>query len=207
MPNHRTARRLAPLLGGALLATLVASCGASPVAATTDAAGDAVDATSGDAIDLASGDAGADAGDTPSGDARTAADNPQDPPTTAAALATWLAARSYERWHCEPAPHPARPFGAHGVNRICSNDRLAAHGAGEYPVGAASVKELYSGDVVTAWAVAVHHRAGTSGNDWYWYEGTGPNAYAGVGATGCTGCHAQAGHGRPGHDYVYTQVP
>jgi hypothetical protein len=190
-------RRAEPLL---LALALLTSCAASPGAQPTDGAieggGDAVVDALSDEGPVADVDATSDGGAA------------QVPPTTAAALSAWLSTRAYESWHCEPAPHPARPFGAHGVNRICSNDLLAAHGAGEYPVGAASVKELYSGGVVTAHAVAVHHRAGTTGDAWYWYEGVGPNAsYQGVGIGICTGCHSLAGNGRPGHDFIYTQVP
>src|ERR1700746_1873789 len=80
----------------------------------------------------------------PSGSAGTQAGSAQAPPTTDPdAVAAWLAAGDYLSWHCEAEPHAARPPGAHNHNRICSNDALATHGEGEYPVDAAAVKELY----------------------------------------------------------------
>jgi len=132
----------------------------------------------------------------------------QTPPRGAAAIEPWIAQAFYRSWKCEPAPHPASPFGAHGDNRVCSNDLLSAAGRGEFPVGAASVKEIYSGPNVVGFSVSRHTTAGTSGSTWYWYEriGQGGGATDAQGARVCVGCHSQAGNNRPGHDYVYTQV-
>jgi hypothetical protein len=144
--------------------------------------------------------------------------SPQTPPTGAAAVETWLAAKHYLAWHCEAAPHEGRSPSAHGRNRICTNDLLSAHTTGEYPVGAAAVKELYksSGDTVAGFAVSLHNKAGAAGGDWYWYErlpGRSSPVADGQGSGGgaksiCVSCHAAAGSdgAHPGHDYVYTQV-
>ena len=95
----------------------------------------------------------------------------------------------------------ARPNGAHGRNRVCSNALASGHGAGDYPVGAASIKEIYSNDKIAIYAAAVKVKAGAAANTWYWYEGS----IEGVGNPSCAGCHAQATmYG--GHDFVYVQV-
>jgi hypothetical protein len=127
----------------------------------------------------------------------------QVPPTGRAALEAWLETGAYLSWHCEAAPHPARPPGAHGENRICSNDAIAAAPDGELPVGAASVKELYDGDARIGFAVAIKRQADSAGGDgWYWFENFGGTIYAdGDGVALCTGCHEDA------DDYVFTRVP
>jgi hypothetical protein len=90
----------------------------------------------------------------------------QTPPRGRALIEPWLAQGFYKSWRCEPASHPARPFGAHGQNRVCSNDLLSTAGAGEFPVGSASVKEVFSGADIIGYAVSRHTSAGTSGNTW-----------------------------------------
>lgn len=127
----------------------------------------------------------------------------QLPPTRRAELDAWLAQGHYTRWRCEPAPHDARPPGAHGRNRICSNEALAtAGGAGEFPVGAASVKELWDGAAVRGFAVAVRVAPGGGGSGWYWYERAGSSVFAdGLGPPLCTGCHSGAAR-----DFVFTVV-
>jgi hypothetical protein len=134
----------------------------------------------------------------------------QTPPTTGAAdLEPWLQKGYYKSWHCEMAPHDARPPGAHGRNRICQNDLLHAdNGAGDRPVGAASVKELYdANDHLLGYAVSERVAAGGGGGNWYWYERNGQTTYAdGTGGSGpaktiCLPCHS----GAP-RDFVWTQV-
>ena len=155
----------------------------------------------------------------------TVAGDAQTPAQGYAAVTAWIEGGDYLDWTCEPAPHDPRSPSPHGPNRICSNDLLSAHGAGEYPVGSASVKELYdaSSTNIVGYAVALHTTAGTEGGDWYWYEVVpldsaaphGPNGVVadGTGESGtpmtiCVSCHAGAGSdsGHSGHDMVYTQV-
>ena len=128
-------------------------------------------------------------------------------------LETWLAAGHYLSWHCEKAPHPARPPGAHGSTRICSNEALSATSASSpFPVGAASVKELYTaGGQPNGHAVAVKLEADSAaGAGWYWYERLGGTLYAnGSGVALCTDCHAGADStfAATARDFVFTVVP
>ena len=158
-----------------VLVSVLAACG------TSDPSG-----TPGDAAD-------------PAGDAATT----QLPPTGRAALETWLATGAYSTWSCEPSPHPARPPGAHGSNRICSNDAIAGTATGPLPAGAASVKELYENGNRIGFAVAVKRQADSAGGTgWYWFENFGGTIYAdGPGVSLCTGCHED------GDDFVFTRVP
>lgn len=144
------------------------------------------------------------------------AGDPQAPPTSgAAAIQAWLADGHYLAWACEGAAHGPLPgVSPHGPVRICSNDLTSAHGAGEYPVGASSVKELLSGTsgspTIVGYSVSLHNEAGTTGDDWYWYEELNDSVLAdGVGVPTCVGCHMGAGSDamHPGHDFVYVQVP
>jgi hypothetical protein len=122
----------------------------------------------------------------------------------------------YKQWKCEPEAHDGRSPSPHGKNRVCSNARLSAAGAGEYPVDAASVKELFAADGVTVsgYGVARHVKSGSTGDTWYWYERTASGVVAdGTGEAGspktvCVACHAGAGSDamHSGHDFVYTQV-
>ncbi len=115
----------------------------------------------------------------------------------------WLQSGSYKTWKCEKEAHPARSGSAHDSNRICSNDLLSGTTSGEYPVGAANVKELYDGNRVAGYAMMVKVAKGTGGNAWYFYEklGSGSIPANGVDDGTCTGCHS----GAP-RDYVFTQV-
>src|SRR5262249_57574633 len=104
-----------------------------------------------------------------------------------------LARGFHQSGRCEPQPHPARPFGAHGETRICSNDLLSAAQGGEFPVGSASVKEIHSGSQISGYAVSLHNFAETSGGTWYWYERVGSGTTEGQGAAVCVDCHRRAG--------------
>jgi hypothetical protein len=129
--------------------------------------------------------------------------DPQVPPQGAAALSAWLATGAYRAWACEPAPHAARPPGAHGMNRICSNAALSATASGAFPVGAATVKELYSGGQVTGYAVGRKLAAAGGAASWYWYERIGASTVAdGVAVRLCSDCHATAAQ-----DFIFTRVP
>lgn len=129
------------------------------------------------------------------------------------AIEAWLATKAYTRWKCEPSPHPRRAGSGHAQNRICSNGALSAHGDGEYPVGAASVKELFDGSGnINGYATLLKVRSGGV-ESFYWYERIGAGVVAnGMGDSGsaksvCTGCHDGAGkNGQTGHDGVFTQV-
>lgn len=137
------------------------------------------------------------------------AGDPQTPGTGPQAEA-WLAKGDYKTWKSEPAVHDSRSPSPHGKNRIFSNAKLSAHGAGEYPVGAGSVKELYdaAGTTIVGYAIGLKTKAG-AGDAWYWYEKMGTTVVAnGNGVALCTGCHSAAGTdaAHSGHDFVYTQV-
>jgi hypothetical protein len=128
--------------------------------------------------------------------------NAELPPQGHAALSAWLSEGHYKAWACEAAAHPARPPGAHGENRICSNALLSATAAGDYPVGAAAVKELYRNGAIAGYAVGVKVAAPSSGQSWYWYEAIGSSVIAdGVNRALCSNCHA----GAP-RDFVFTRV-
>ena len=153
----------------------------------------------------------------------------QTPPTVGyEGVEAWLTAGSYKAWHCEPTPHDPRSPSPHlGRNRICSNELLSTAGPGEYPVGAAAVKEMYdsAGTTLNGYAVYLHTKAGKTSDTYYWYErvplssGAPHDQVTGVVADGfgggmaapeviCVSCHKEAGSdaGHSGHDYVYTQV-
>lgn len=146
---------------------------------------------------------------TTAGDVQTPATGP------AADIDAWIAKGDYKTWHCETAAHTARSPSPHGGNRICSNDLLSAHTTGEYPVGAASVKELYDAANTTIVGYAMARKMSAGGGDsWYWYEVNSGVVANGLGKTGtpagniCVGCHSATGKDamHSGHDLVYTQV-
>jgi hypothetical protein len=126
----------------------------------------------------------------------------QSPPVTHAELVLWLAEGHYLAWACEPEAHPARPPGAHGENRICSNDLLSQSASGRFPIGAASVKELVRDGEVEGFAVMRRITGDAAANAWYWYESVGSNVIADGRSPGiCTGCHG----GAP-RDFIFTRV-
>jgi hypothetical protein len=126
----------------------------------------------------------------------------QIPPQGRRFLDPWLAAGHYKTWRCEVGAMNPRAGSPHGRVRICSNDLASRHGSGPYPVGAASVKEIYYGNRIGVFAVSVKVAPGTGGSSWYWYE---QNDMEGVGAPGCAGCHSRADR-QGGNDHVYIQV-
>jgi hypothetical protein len=140
---------------------------------------------------------------------QTAAPVPDPVPVTAipalsdaAALQQWLDQGTYKSWACEPTKHGPTLGSAHGSVRICSNPLMAASSSGSYPVGAASVKELYSGDAINGYAIGVKVAAGEGANTWHWYERIGSVVVANsVGAGICEGCHRNASR-----DRIYVRV-
>jgi hypothetical protein len=147
----------------------------------------------------------------------------QTPPQgTQAEVQAWIDLGYYKGagWKCEASAH-AGVFGSpHGGNRICNNAALSSTATGVYPVGSASVKELYIAQTdggiapdagIIGFAVNRKVTAGASTpTSWYWFEVVnGGQIVNGTSAVGCTGCHAAAGTdaAHPGRDYVYTQVP
>ena len=140
-------------------------------------------------------------------------------------MKAWIAKADYKAWHCEAAEHASKDPSPHGVNRICSNDKLAGAGAtGMFPVGSAGVKELWdkAGGAVIGYAVYVKTEADSAGGaNWYWYEENptiaapvGPVVADAFGDTGqaqsiCVSCHIKAGttFAASARDFVFTQVP
>jgi hypothetical protein len=131
-------------------------------------------------------------------------------PTDATMLNMYLQAGSYKTWGAEAAIHPAG--GPHPTNvRSFANPILEAAmrqgGVTKFPIGSATVKELYSGsNVLNGWAVSVKTANDGRASDWYWYEvlNVAPNAAPvanGNGISGCAGCHSA------GTDYVRTRFP
>jgi hypothetical protein len=122
----------------------------------------------------------------------------QRPPRGQAALEGWLAAGSHRGWACEGMISPPRLSGNHGRQLICANDLLLGSTSGSYPVGAASVKELYDqADGPNGFAVGLKVEEGDGPQSWYWYErrGTDPTATPraeGVAVPDCAVCHGTA---------------
>ncbi len=173
------------------------------------------------------GGSGGSGGGTGGSGGSTVTDDPMQvaPTSSAADIDAWIAEGHYKSWKCEAAEHEAVSPSPHGFNRICSNDVLSAHGAGEYPVDSVGVKELWdaAGGKIVGYAVYRHIKAGTTGDTWFWYEkvpldSAAPHDANGVVAFGdgssgaaktiCVGCHSATGIDamHSGHDFVYTQV-
>jgi hypothetical protein len=141
-------------------------------------------------------------------DAAITSVDPQLPPQGHAALEAWLAAGAYKSWTCEVGISNKRLNGAHGRHRICSNRLLIESTDGAYPVGAASVKEMYAtDDRPNGYAVGIKVAPGLGEESWYWYERTGTSPTSspvadGVGVKICGGeCHAMAPR-----DHVYIRA-
>lgn len=143
----------------------------------------------------------------------SAKSDPQTPPTNSkAAIDAWLDEGHYQQWHCQTGTHTSDVASGHPEKaRICSNDKLSAHGAGEYPVGAANVKEIFDANN-TRIGTTLYVKTKSGGGESFFYYGKGdleafgPGSDALVKAT-CVDCHSDAGVGTTfGHDFVYTQV-
>jgi hypothetical protein len=150
----------------------------------------------------------------------------QTPGTGKQAVTAWLEGGAYEEWACEAEVHEARAPSPHGFNRICSNFAIAAIALqqGNWPKGAAAVKELYaSADAAEPAGYAVYLKMDADsdhGKNWYWYEilPSGKVVADGMGTSGgakdiCVKCHDAAGADAMhtpslgGRDQVYTPVP
>jgi hypothetical protein len=131
-------------------------------------------------------------------------------------MEAWLDEGFYDDWVCEPEPNTktdgAAAIHVHGdATRVCTNILLAAsrlRSEGEFPVGAASVKEVYDEQgALGARLVSVKTAPESDGGEgWFWYAA--PDV-AGHGLTDCTGCHAAAAEDadHPGAgDFVYFRV-
>jgi len=200
-----------------LLSVLEAACVAGALALTGTVAITAC--SSEPAAGCPAEDAGCPAADAgcPAAGGAGMAGNAQTPPTGSESdISAWLAGGDYKEWKCEPAPHDSRSPSPHGINRICSNDILSSHGAGEFPVGAAGVKELYDSEGASIIGYAMYRKVKKGqGEAWYWFEvtdadGTIANGYGSKGPELdiCVGCHMGAGSDadHSGHDFVYTQA-
>jgi hypothetical protein len=127
----------------------------------------------------------------------------QRPPRGAEALAAWLEQKHHLAWRCEEKVSQPRLTGNHGRHRICSNEIVRETGAGPFPVGAASVKELWgAGAMPVGFAVGLKVEAGEGTNTWYWYERRADALLAdGTGLPQCAVCHVQAPR-----DYVFIRA-
>lgn len=131
-----------------------------------------------------------------------------DVPATADKLFPYLQAGTYQAFPAESAPHASA--GPHGQVRTFINPILEgslAAGDASHPVGAAAVKEMYSGDALVGWAVYVKTQGETDGgNGYYWYEVSsttdpGQVVAEGNGAPACISCHAA------GQDFTLSAFP
>jgi hypothetical protein len=210
-----------------------ASAGAGGSKSTAGVGGKSVAGAGGASGKSAAGSGGA-GGDKSDSDAGLESGSAQTPPQGADAIEAWLSKGSYKDWHCEDKVHASRAPSPHGFNRICSNDLIAANatGDGDWPQGAAAVKELYaSADASKPIGYAVYLKTdadSAAGIHWYWYErvpleSAAPHDAKGVVADGsgdmggskaiCVSCHVAAGSDSAhtptpgGRDEVYTPVP
>jgi len=179
------------------------------------------------AADGAGGSSGTGGGATTSTSSSTsgAGGDAQTPPQGAANVEAWVADGAYLDWACEAEVHASRSPSPHGFNRVCSNDAIAAAAGatGDWPQGAAAVKELYDAiDATEPSGIAVYIKTSddsAEGAGWYWYDRVGDSVVAdGLGDAGparsiCVGCHVGAGVDAqrtptPGaRDFVFTPVP
>jgi hypothetical protein len=144
----------------------------------------------------------------------------QLPPITSTDdINNWLADGYYKTWHCEPAIRDPLGVSPHGKSRTCSNELLSTlPDTGEYPVGAASVKELADNNgSLKGYSISRHVAAGSRASTWFWFErniqgtvvaaGTGERMPQDV----CSNCHVRAADAtftgiEGGHDYVFLQI-
>lgn len=116
-------------------------------------------------------------------------------PGEATKLQSFLDDGLYKSFEAESAVHDGFTNSPHGRVRTFINpllaDSLKANNA-EHPVGAASIKELYSSsDQLRGYAVNLKIKAGSGGDTWYFYEILDGNvAVDDIGLSVCVGCHS-----------------
>lgn len=120
-------------------------------------------------------------------------------------LDEWLAARSWETWDCEAAPHPATEPSPHGMNRICQNRLVTAclDDDRRFPVGATLVKESYdaSGELFALFVeTRISEDEGPDG--WYFVRREVASGAVVDNAPFCASCHATSPR-----DFVWSTVP
>lgn len=119
--------------------------------------------------------------------------------TSKSGLKSFLTDGKYKDWTKDAAVHQDGNSGPHGKVRIYFNDLMVEafeQNKTEYPVGSASVKELYANDGTTlqGYAVGIKVTTGTKADSWLWYEGFNPSLdqYYGKAISPCSSCHAKA---------------
>jgi hypothetical protein len=167
---------------------------------------------------LLAGACGGGKADGPDNTRDSAADVPVDPaqipPASSDELDAWIATQPWQTWACEPAPRGPRLNSPHDQVRVCENQLLAGAlaGSGEAPVGAAAVKEMYYQGAIWSYTIAVHGKAGSGTDKWFWWRkvidgsASPPITNQGYGEPFCSGCHAGA-QAAAGHDSIFTAVP
>jgi len=78
-------------------------------------------------------------------------------------------------------------------------------------VGAAAVKEMYSGADIWSYTIAVRGKPGTGADKWFWWrkviDGSQPSiTNQGYGEAFCSGCHTEAA-AMDGRDSIFTALP
>lgn len=156
------------------------------------------------ALVLLLGGCGSDTGADPGATAIPVGNDGRSIAATKDGITAYVQAGEYRAWESEPAIRDA--VRAHGGRaRSYFNSKYAQARRGNtypMPLGAMSIKELYSGTTVYGYAIGVKTQAGSGAQTWTWYETTGlPDVkYFGVANPTCEGCHAADG----GHDRSLT---
>ena len=124
-------------------------------------------------------------------------------PTEPSSLFAWLRDGGYEGFASESTIHDSATRIHAGRVRVFANTTV---GSGPQPQCAALVKELYDGDALSGYAVAVKYKADSdAGRGWYWYETFdvthGAPSTSAPGAPVCVGCH------KDGQDFVWSPLP
>ncbi|HEY3254248.1 MAG TPA: hypothetical protein VGJ91_09880 [Polyangiaceae bacterium] len=125
-------------------------------------------------------------------------------------MRAFLQAKQYTSWAKEVEAHPSAGPHGEGVRVYYSPKAVQSlsSGARQFSAGAASVKELISGDSVYGYSVWVKVQdASDDGNGFFWYEvishASGADTVSGNarGSSACVGCH------RAGKDYLRSTLP